>query len=114
VALSGATVVGTISVLDIGNAQGALRKMFVRREYRGAEFDVAIRLLDTLIEWCGRRSIREIYLGTAAKFLAAHRFYAKNGFVEIEKSELPPTFPVMAVDTKFYKRALRGAESRLY
>jgi hypothetical protein len=30
VALSGARVVGTISLLDIGGAQGALRKMFVR------------------------------------------------------------------------------------
>jgi predicted N-acetyltransferase YhbS len=45
-------------------------------------------------------------LGTTAKFLAAHRFYEKNGFREIAQTELPASFPVMTVDTKFYRRAL--------
>jgi RimJ/RimL family protein N-acetyltransferase len=50
--------------------------------------------------------VTEIYLGTTAEFLAAHRFYEKNGFKEIAKSQLPPAFPIMAVDTKFYKQQL--------
>jgi hypothetical protein len=50
--------------------------------------------------------VAEIYLGTTEKFLAAHRFYERNGFGLIESSELPPAFPVMAVDTRFYKRRL--------
>ncbi|HVN38503.1 MAG TPA: GNAT family N-acetyltransferase, partial [Myxococcota bacterium] len=41
-----------------------------------------------------------------SKFLAAHRFYAKNGFREIAKSDLPPSFPVMAVDDRFFHRRL--------
>jgi len=102
VALSGARVVGTISLRDIGNAQGALRKMFVHAEFRGPRLGVARRLLDTLLGWCEREQIREIFSGTTARFVAAHRFYEKNGFREIAKSELPPTFPVMSVDTKFY------------
>ncbi len=36
VALYDVNVVGTISLLDIGNNQVALRKMFVNKEYRGA------------------------------------------------------------------------------
>jgi N-acetylglutamate synthase-like GNAT family acetyltransferase len=52
--------------------------------------------------WCQERSVREVYLGTTSKFLAAHRFYEKNGFREIEKKSLPGNFPLMAVDTKFY------------
>ena len=51
-------------------------------------------------------AVREVYLGTTAKFLAAHRFYEKNGFVEIDHSELPESFPVMVVDTKFYRLEL--------
>ena len=33
-------VVGTIALLDTGNSQGALRKMFVHKAYRGKEFGV--------------------------------------------------------------------------
>lgn len=38
--------------------------------------------------------------------LAAHRFYEKNGFRELARSELPERFPVMAVDSKFYGLSL--------
>jgi hypothetical protein len=50
--------------------------------------------------------LSDIFLGTTAKFLAAHRFYEKNGFHEIGRDELPAAFPVMTVDTKFYRRSL--------
>jgi len=36
VALHNEDVVGTISLLDIGNGQSALRKMFVPQHYRGS------------------------------------------------------------------------------
>jgi GNAT superfamily N-acetyltransferase len=79
VALSGTRVIGTISLLDIGNSQGALRKMFVRAEYRGREHPVARRLLDTLIGWCRQETIHEVFLGTTAQFVAAHRFLREVG-----------------------------------
>ena len=113
VALSRDEVVGTISLLDIGHGQGALRKMFVRRDHRGGAAGVAKQLLDHLLRWCVEKSLQEIYLGTTPKFLAAHRFYEKNAFDEIAKSDLPPTFPIMVVDTKFYRRRLSaGASSK--
>jgi hypothetical protein len=37
---------------------------------------------------------------------AARRFYEKNGFAEVDVSQLPAAFPVMKVDTKFYRLAL--------
>lgn len=94
---------GTIALLDIGDHQVALRKMFVKVGYRGAKEGVARRLLDTVLRWCSRRGIKTIYLGTTAQFLAAHHFYEKNGFVLVDKDELPERFPVMAVDTRFYR-----------
>lgn len=103
VALHGSEIIGTISLLDIGNRQGALRKMFVKEQFRGSAHEVSHRLLRVLFAWCELREIREIYLGTTAKFLAAHRFYEKKGFSEISQAELPVAFPVMVVDTKFYK-----------
>jgi GNAT superfamily N-acetyltransferase len=106
VALKEGEVVGTVALLDIGNRQAALRKMFVRTEYRGGEHGVAKHLLAALLDWSRARVVRQIYLGTTSKFLAAHRFYEKNGFREMTPGELPKAFPVMAVDTKFYCRTL--------
>jgi N-acetylglutamate synthase-like GNAT family acetyltransferase len=106
VAESEGEVVGTVALLDIGNQQGALRKMFVHAGYRGREHGVSARLLDTLIEWSRARGVKEVYLGTTEKFLAAHRFYERNGFQQIADKELPPSFPKMALDTRFYRRAI--------
>ena len=95
-------VIGTIGLKDIENQQAALRKMFVAASFRGREFGVAALLLGTLLEEAGKRGVKDIYLGTTDKFLAAHRFYEKHGFVEVAKDELPESFPVMEVDSKFY------------
>lgn len=51
IALEDQKVVGTIALLDIGNTQTALRKMFVAATYRGSEHGVARKLLATLISW---------------------------------------------------------------
>jgi GNAT superfamily N-acetyltransferase len=77
-ALSGDEVVGTIALRDIGNNQGALRKMFVKDTYRGKEHSVASRLLEHLVLWAASAHLLELYLGTTEKFIAAHRFYEKK------------------------------------
>lgn len=103
-------IIGTISLLDIGNRQGALRKMFVDKHHRGKEFGVGQKLLNTLLAWAKLKGFTEIFLGTTQKFLAAQRFYEKNGFKEIEKQELPEDFPVMDVDIKFYRFSLTSVK----
>ena len=96
-------IIGTISLLDIGNSELALRKMFVDKKYRGAAFQVANSLLQQAIQWAKIQSVQTIFLGTTPQFLAAHRFYEKNEFVRISTSELPKQFPVMKVDKVFYR-----------
>ena len=102
VALENDKVVGTVALLDIGNKQLALRKMFVHESFRGSQFGTAKILLETSLKWAKSRGITEIFLGTTSKFLAAHRFYEKYGFVEISQEQLPKSFPIMSIDTKFY------------
>ncbi|MHC1753549.1 GNAT family N-acetyltransferase [Humidesulfovibrio sp.] len=97
-------VCGSIALLNLGGGQGALRKMFVRAQSRGT--GLAAALLEALLGWCRGAGVLEIFLGTTERFLAAHRFYEKHGFARIEKGSLPPTFPVMAVDSVFYSRTL--------
>ncbi|SEI53887.1 GNAT family N-acetyltransferase [Pseudomonas sp. NFR16] len=99
-------IIGTIGLKDIGEGNAALRKMFVGAQWRGREFGVARQLLDHLIESARARGVRKIYLGTTAKFLAAHRFYEKHGFELIDQQQLPASFPLMVVDTRFYALAL--------
>ena len=99
-------LIGSIALIDIGNRQAALRKMFVHTDYRGKEKRAGQQLLDHVIDWCKDKGIDEIYLGTFDKLLAARRFYVKNGFVEIEKQLLPADFPIMQVDNMFFKLCL--------
>ena len=102
----GSEVVGTIALKDIGQTQAALRKMFVKAGFRGAEHGVALSLLKRLLDHARAQGVKDIFLGTTAKFLAAHRFYEKHGFAEIDVSSLPETFPKMTVDSKFYSLKL--------
>lgn len=95
-------VVGTIGLKDIGNGQAALRKMFVAAPYRGAHYATAAKLLSALLADAENRRVRTIFLGTTDKFVAAHRFYEKHGFTEIPRDRLPESFPIMAVNSKFY------------
>jgi GNAT superfamily N-acetyltransferase len=94
--------VGTAALVDIGGRQAALRKMFVQKEFRGGEYGVASALLRNLLAWAREERLEDIFLGTTTAFMAAHRFYEKNGFSRIEKSALPPSFPLMGVDSIFY------------
>jgi N-acetylglutamate synthase-like GNAT family acetyltransferase len=103
VAVKDGAIVGTVGLKDIGNNHAALRKMFVSAEVRGREHGVAARLLDRLFAHARDVGLTDIFLGTTDKFVAAHRFYEKNGFTEIAKSALPRSFPLMAVDSKFYR-----------
>ena len=100
-------VAGTIALIDIGNRQSALRKMFVHKDYRGKEIGIGHQLLDHVISWCRERGIDEIYLGTFDRLQAAQRFYLKNGFEAIEKWSLPAAFPVMPVDNRFFKLVIQ-------
>ena len=99
-------VVGTISLVSLNRHGFALRKMFVQREFRGRGHAAARMLLDTAEQWVAASAHKDIYLGTTVKFLAAHKFYRKHGFQDIAQQDLPDEFPVMQVDTIFFKKSL--------
>jgi GNAT superfamily N-acetyltransferase len=109
VAGHGASVVGTIAALQIGDDIAALRKMFVAREHRGAT-GLAASLMQTVVGWAEERGIQTILLGTTAVIGTAHRFYERHGFVSIDPRELPASFPRMEVDTRFYRRHLNRVD----
>lgn len=99
-------LLGTIALIAIGHHSGALRKMFVRKEYRGKEFGIAQRLMETLIAYGENKGIFTIYLGTIHSMKAAHRFYERNRFTTIDKADLPAYYPNMSTDNLYYYRTL--------
>jgi GNAT superfamily N-acetyltransferase len=94
-------LVGTIALIKFDENAAAIRKMFVKKEYRGKEFSIAQKLLETLIQYCTENGIDDLYLGTVSILEAALRFYERNHFVGIEKGLLPEAFPLMSADNVF-------------
>ncbi|MFG4003123.1 GNAT family N-acetyltransferase [Flavobacterium aquidurense] len=94
-------LVGTIALVKFNDSQAAIRKMFVKKEYRGKEFSIAQKLLDTLLDYCTANQIDDLYLGTISILEAALRFYERNHFVRMDKASLPVGFPIMSADNVF-------------
>lgn len=95
-------LVGTIALVKFDDRAGAIRKMFVKKEFRGKELNIARELLEILISFCRENGIDDLYLGTITVLKAAQRFYERNDFEKIEKEKLPAQFPLMGSDDIFY------------
>lgn len=100
-------LVGTIALIATGHQAGAIRKMFVKKEFRGKEYSIAQQLLEKLIDYCNSMQITDLYLGTVDMLKAAHRFYERNNFERISKIDLPAYFPLMSADSIFYHLSLK-------
>ncbi|MCW3465746.1 GNAT family N-acetyltransferase [Chitinophaga nivalis] len=101
-------LVGTIALISLGHQAGAVRKMFVRKAFRGKEFGIAQQLLQHLIAHSQQTGITDLYLGTVDKLAAAVRFYERNHFQQIAKADLPGYFPIMSADNVFYHLQLKA------
>lgn len=95
-------LVGSIALVKFDERAGAIRKMFVKKEFRGRELNIAQILLEILISFCREKGIDDLYLGTITVLKAAQRFYERNNFVKTEKEKLPVRFPLMSADDIFY------------
>jgi len=96
-------LVGTIGLIASPEHHSAtIRKMFVKKEFRGKELGLAQTLLQTLLTYCRDNTLTSVYLGTKDILQAACRFYERNGFRQIAMEDLPVYFPRMAVDNVFY------------
>lgn len=79
--------------------------MFVTKDFRG-EKQIGRKLLDTLVNYCKEQGYERLYLGTVEVLKAAQKFYKKNGFELIDKTEIPKDYHLMDVDTVFFMRKL--------
>jgi len=103
VAVHNEKVIGTVGVMVIKNGVGILKKMMLKKSFRGKELGISKLLLETVIHWCEQNDISKIYLGTMDQFKVAQLFYEKNGFKRISKSALPKEFLKNPLDTVFFE-----------
>lgn len=102
VALHENQVIGTIGLSRFDSNTGVLRNMFVAKEHRGGEANVATHLLNKALDEAKSLDYKAVYLGTMDQFKAAQKFYSKNMFVQIPVTELPENMSFNPVDTLFY------------
>ncbi len=105
-------VVGTIGLIDTGHEFGVVRKMFVKKEWRGSEKATAMGLFSRLENWAVEKGFESVMLGTHTVLKPAIRFYEKLGFRKIPRADLPKGFPVMSVNNIFFKKSLPKAAVR--
>lgn len=95
-------VIGTIGIIKLRRKNVILKSMFVQKEYRGKDKGVAKLLLQTALNWLKKEKVNKVFLGTMTQFKAAHRFYEKNNFYRIDRSQLPFDFINNPIDDIFY------------
>lgn len=105
-ALADGQVAGTAGMIIAGGGYGVLKAMFVHKDYRGSERQTAQRLLQTAEDWAREQGCKAVWLGTMAQFVAAQRFYEKNGYVRMGAAALPEGFPMNDVDTVFLMKEI--------
>lgn len=109
IAQNGKEIIGTVSVLKCDKNSAVLKNMFVKSEYRGRDHGTAYLLLKEVFEWSNAENLSQIYLGTMTQFKAAHKFYEKHGFEQINPDSLPQCFNRNPVDDVFYRKVLHSA-----
>lgn len=80
-------VIGTIALMNKGNANSVLKKFFVRQDWRNKK--IGLELYKKLLEYANNNNIKKILLDTPSVAKASHKFYEKAGFKRIDKNELP-------------------------
>ena len=96
-------VIGTIGMDDCKNDTGYIKKMFVQKEHRN--MGVGKRMLLIPVESAKQKGYKKVFLATFPDNKDAQKFYAKNGFQQVESP--PPTDLTFYEGTVFFEMDLK-------
>lgn len=99
-------MVGCIGLEMLNRQTGILKKMFVKKELRGTDLKIAQQLYDHFISECQQRKLETILLDSPGVAVASHRFYEKNGFVEIDTDNIPKGYSYPDRNSKIFELKL--------
>lgn len=80
-------VIGTLALINKGNGNGVLKKGFVDKKYR--KQGVLTELYRTLLDYAKKNNMTQLMFDTPSVATNCHRFFEKEGYVRINKSEQP-------------------------
>lgn len=100
-------IIGCIGLQKLNSTLGVLRKLFVQKELRGKELNIAQKLFDKLINEANSLGLEKILLDTPAVAEASHRFYQRNGFREIGRAEIPDGYVFPDRNSKIFELKLK-------
>ncbi len=99
-------IVGCIGLQKLNGNIGVLRKMFVKKELRGTDLKIAQNLFDKLKSESEKIGFKSILLDTPSVAKASHRFYEKNGFFELDRSQIPSEYKFPDRNSKIFELKL--------
>lgn len=99
-------IVGCIGLQKLHPTIGVLRKMFVQKEFRGKDLNIAQQLFEKLKTEAIHLGFEKILLDTPAIAKASHRFYKRNDFVEIGKDAIPKAYSFPDRNSKIFELKL--------
>lgn len=102
VVFSNEILVGTASLLDLGNGIAKLGKMFVHKTYRGKPLRIAQKLLNTVQDWAKQKEFNCICFETITETCAAHYFYERNEFMEVAPSDFPEEYKICPYPSRYF------------
>ncbi|CAM1345010.1 GNAT family N-acetyltransferase [Tenacibaculum amylolyticum] len=100
-------IIGCIGLQKLNSEVGVLRKMFVQKEFRGKELNIAQQLFEKLKQEAINLKFEKILLDTPSIAKASHRFYQRNGFIEIRKNEIPSAYSFPDRNSKIFELKLK-------
>jgi len=103
----GETLVACIGLQALDQEYAVLRKMFIKKAFRGKPLNIAQLLYQTLEDYAQKKGFSKILLDTPGVAKAAHRFYERNAFQQIPKTEIPSNYFFIDVQSKVYLKNLR-------
>lgn len=78
-------IIGTIALHKQNNKNIEMKRLYVRKEYRGK--GVSKALYNKIIQYCIINKFERIFLGTHEKLEQAIQFYLRRGFKEIKNKK---------------------------
>lgn len=81
VAIDNNQIVGTVAFHEVSQTIAKLKRMFVKKDYRGKHIGLA--LLEKAVEEIKKQGYQEIILNTSPRMKRAHAFYERFGFEKV-------------------------------
>lgn len=103
VAKSCEKLAGCIGLKNYGNGIGVLKKFFVYEAYRSKPHHLGQQLYATLLAFAKQNGFSTLVLDTPPDTDRAHKFYAKAGWQQIAKEDLPISYAPPYANSHFFR-----------